>query len=155
MRDRTVCFTGHRKIPAGQYDILLQRLKDTIVHLISRGYRFFGTGGASGFDTMAAQAVLELRKQYPHIRLILVLPCLAQAKSWNASDRAIYEHIKGQADKIVYTSLANTRGCMHRRNRHLVDCSSVCICYMTESTGGTAYTVSHAQKQGLEIINIA
>ena len=63
MRDRTVCFTGHRKIPAGQYDILLQRLKDTIVHLISRGYRFFGTGGALGFDTMAAQAVLELRKQ--------------------------------------------------------------------------------------------
>ena len=52
-------------------------------------------------------------------------------------------------------SEAYTQGCMHRRNRHLVDHSSVCICYLTGSSGGTAYTVNYARKQGLEIINIA
>ena len=67
----------------------------------------------------------------------------------------IYESIKEQADKVVYTSEEYTRGCMHKRNRHLVDNSSVCICYLTESTGGTAYTVNYAKEKGLMTINVA
>ena len=155
MRAKTACFTGHRNIPTEQYDALNQRLEHIIVHLIDRGYRFFGAGGALGFDTMSAQAVLTLKKQYTFIRLILVLPCHSQTKKWNEPDRAIYERIQKQAEKVVYMSEAYTQGCMHRRNRHLVDHSSVCICYLTSSSGGTAYTVNYARKQGLEIINIA
>ncbi len=155
MRDRTACFTDHRKIPVKQYDAIYERLKATIVSLIERNYRFFGAGGAIGFDTMAAQAVLAIRNQYPHIRLILVLPCRSQAEKWSEYDRAIYEHIKAQADKVVYTAQEYTKNCMHLRNRHLVDNSNVCICYLTERTGGTAYTVSYARMQGIEVINIA
>lgn len=155
MRDQTVCFTGHRRIPVEQYDAIYERLKNTIVSLIERGYRFFGTGGALGFDTMAAQVVLAMKKQYPHIRLILVLPCLSQARNWSEHDRVAYEQIKAQADKVVYTAQEYTKDCMHRRNRHLVDNSSACICYLTEKTGGTAYTVDYARKHGLEVINIA
>ena len=81
MRAKTACFTGHRNIPTEQYDALNQRLEHIIVHLIDRGYRFFGAGGALGFDTMAAQAVLTLKKQYTFIRLILVLPCHSQTKN--------------------------------------------------------------------------
>lgn len=67
----------------------------------------------------------------------------------------MYEYIKTQADKIVYTSQEYTRGCMHKRNRHLVDNSSVCICYLTEPSGGTAYTVNYALRNGKSVINIA
>lgn len=155
MRERTACFTGHRSIPAGQSRILHQRLENVITRLVEKGYRFFGTGGALGFDTMAAQLVLALKAQYPHIRLILVLPCHSQTKFWNVPDKAVYTRIREQADKVVYVSQVYTDECMLRRNRHLVDCSSVCICYLTKATGGTAYTVRYAQKQGLEVINIA
>ena len=48
-----------------------------------------------------------------------------------------------------------TRGCMHERNRHLVDNSSVCVCYLNRESGGTAYTVRYARERGLEIINLA
>lgn len=44
---------------------------------------------------------------------------------------------------------------MAKRNRHLVDNSSVCVAYLTQSGGGTAYTVEYANKHGLKIINIA
>lgn len=110
---------------------------------------------ALGFDTMAAQAVLRLKRQYPSICLILVLPCLPQAKHWSEHDQAVYNHIKARADKVVYTAQEYSRGCMHKRNRHLVDNSSICICYLTETTGGTAYTVNYAKMQGLAVINIA
>ncbi len=56
---------------------------------------------------------------------------------------------------MVYTSQEYTKGCMFKRNRHLVDNSSVCICYLTKNNGGTAYTVDYAEKQGLEVINLA
>lgn len=154
-RIKTCCFTGHRKIPPEKLKDISWRLKATLVQLIENGYLYFGTGGALGFDTLAAQTVLELREQYTHIKLILVLPCETQAWSWKEKDIEIYEDIKRQADKVVYASKEYTRGCMHKRNRHLVDNSSACIAYLTESTGGTAYTVDYATKHGLTVFNIA
>lgn len=155
MRDQTACFTGHRKIAPGQQNLVAGRLINTIESLISEGYRYFGAGGALGFDTIAAQCILHLKKQYPHIKLILVLPCKTQTQSWDSEDIAIYEQIKKQADKVVYTSKEYTRDCMFRRNRHLVDNSSVCIAYLTQNKGGTAYTVDYARKKGVRIINLA
>lgn len=155
MREQTVCFTGHRKIPSFQRLSIRRKLKKTLVTLIEQGYRFFGAGGALGFDTLAAQTVLDLKKDFPQIKLILVLPCVSQADRWAESDKAVYENIKSKADKVVYTSQEYTRDCMFKRNRHLVDGSSVCVCYLTENTGGTAYTVDYAHKQGLTIINIS
>ena len=32
---------------------------------------------------------------------------------------------------------------------------SVCVCYLNRGNGGTAYTVDYAEKQKLEIINLA
>ena len=151
----TVCFTGHRKIPPEQMDTLARRLKAELTKLIKDGYIYFGAGGALGFDTLAAQTVLELKRNYPHIKLILVLPCVSQTRGWSAVDAEIYENIKREADKVVYTSQEYTRGCMHKRNRHLVDNSNVCVCYLTENTGGTVYTVDYARKNGLSIVNIS
>ena len=45
--------------------------------------------------------------------------------------------------------------CLKKRNRHLVDNSSVCICYLTENKGGTFYTVNYANSKQLKIVNIA
>ena len=154
MRNHTVCFTGHRKIPPEQARTLARQLKSTLIQLINDGYLQFGAGGALGYDTLAAQTVLELKTQYPDVKLILVLPCLSQTRGWSARDIEIYEDIKNKADKVVYTSQEYTRGCMHKRNRHLVDNSSVCVCYLTESTGGTAYTVDYAHKNNLTVINL-
>lgn len=155
MRGQTVCFTGHRKIPPLQKISIRRELKKTLVMLIEKGYCFFGAGGALGFDTLAALTVLELKNDFPQIKLILVLPCLSQADRWEEKDKAVYEDIKNKADKVVYTSQEYTRDCMFKRNRHLVDGSSVCVCYLTERSGGTAYTVDYARKQGLTVINVA
>ena len=155
MRERTCCFTGHRDIQADKRDEIAAKLEQTLVELIHAGVRYFGAGGALGFDTLAAQTVLKLREEYPQIRLILVLPCRAQTRGWPAEDVRIYEEIKTAADKVRYTSEEYTRGCMHKRNRHLVDNSSVCVAYLTESRGGTAYTVDYARRNGVPVINMA
>ena len=154
-KERTCCFTGHRKIPSEQYKYIVGRLRNELIQLIESGIIYFGTGGALGFDTLAAQAVLLSKADYPQIKLILVLPCREQTRGWMHGDIKIYEDIKASADKVVYTSEHYDQGCMFNRNRHLADNSGVCICYLTEPTGGTAYTVRYAKSKGLKIINIA
>ncbi len=154
LRDKTCCFTGHRDLPSDQYQSIFDKTEEAIERFINMGYRYFGAGGALGFDTIAALAVLKLKKHYPNIRLILVLPCLSQTRGWSKDDIEVYENIKQRADKVVYTSQEYTRGCMHKRNRHLVDNSSACISFLTESRGGTAYTVDYAKKHGLSVVNI-
>lgn len=154
-REKTACFTGHRELSLFQIPFIKRKLKKALEELIENGYLYFGAGGALGFDTLAAQAVLELRKKYSQIKLILVLPCKTQADRWPEADKEEYESIKNQADKVVYTSEEYTRDCMFKRNRHLVDYSSICICYLNKDSGGTAYTVNYARSRGLEIINIA
>ena len=155
MKERTACFTGHRTIPFLQRRKIEKRTEEALIEAIKQGYQFFGAGGALGFDTLAAQTVLRLKETYPQIKLILVLPCLSQTRGWKSEDIAEYERIKAAADKVVYTSQEYTRDCMFKRNRHLVDNSSLCLAYLTENTGGTAYTVDYARSKGLIIRNVA
>ncbi len=155
MKETTVCFTGHRDIPANKRKEILQQLARTIGTLYLEGYRTFCTGGALGFDTLAAAVVLMLKKKKTDVQLHLMLPCPDQAHSWKQKDTDMYEAIKAEADDISYAAPQYERGCMHTRNRKLVDSSTVCVAYITKRTGGTAYTVDYATKKGCRVINIA
>ena len=154
-RMQTCCFTGHRELPPEEQAEIASRLECVISAQYQKGIRYYGAGGALGFDALAARTVIRLRESYPDMTLILVLPCLTQTRGWRPEDVAEYERIKAQADKVVYMAQQYTPGCMHKRNRHLVDHSGVCVCYLTKESGGTAYTVNYAKRHGVEIINIA
>jgi len=154
MRNKTCCFTGHRKLSISE-NVIKDRLSKVLDNLIKNGIIFYGAGGALGFDTLAAEIVLEKKHIYPQVKLILVLPCIDQTKGWSSTDIDKYNYILSQADKIVYTSKKYYRGCMHKRNRHLVNNSSYCICYLENDAGGTAYTVGYANENGLKVYNIA
>ena len=149
MREQTCCFTGHRHLTKNDIPLIQSTMIQKILELIHIGVRFFGTGGALGFDTLAALTILQLKAEYPEIRLILVLPCRDQARNWSQKDVAIYRNIMEQADKIVYISGQYAPGCMFKKNRHLVNHSKYCIYYLRHNKGGTAYTVQYAKEKGL------
>ena len=148
-------FTGHRDLSFIESTLLKRRLERTLVQLIESGVIYFGAGGAIGADTCFELAVLKLKRQYPHIKLILVLPCRSQTRGWKEEDIRVYEEIKSKADKVVYTSEEYTPGCMHKRNRHLVDHSGICVAFLKKQSGGTKYTWDYAQRSGLVTINLA
>ena len=57
-RVQVCCFTGHRSMDRETAERLYAVLWQVVGHLIEEGVRVFRTGGALGFDTMAAVAVL-------------------------------------------------------------------------------------------------
>ena len=149
------CFTGHRGIPRDDEERIRKVLEEEIRKLIGGGYTDFWSGGAVGFDTLAAETVLKLKKEFSEIRLMLALPCKDQHKRWPSDDKCKYDRILRAAYEVVYLCETYCTGCMHLRNKYLVDHSSVCIAYKRSSGGGTEYTVNYAREEGVEVINIA
>ena len=154
-KSKVACFSGHRKLPRDCAE-LRAKLKKEIIGLIEREVVFFGAGGAWGFDMLAEETVLQLKEDYPHIKLVLVLPCPPdqQTLKWSVDQRQRYYEILERADKVRILSPQYTSDCMLARNRHLVDGSAYLVCYLRKRRGGTAYTVDYADRQGLQIIRL-
>ena len=154
-RPLTVCFTGHRHIAADALPLLTARMDRQLAQLYGKGYRDFLSGGALGFDLLAAERVMALRRVHPDVRLIMVLPCGNQTHRWAAQDCHRYERILYAADETRVLAPAYYEGCMQVRNRHMVDHSALCVCYMVSPRGGTLSTVSYALKEAVPVINLA
>ena len=152
--DYICCFTGHRSIPADIADKMLFQLNRTIDILIRSGVTKFRAGGARGFDTVAALAVLEKKTEHPQISLEICVPCRNQASKWREEEVAVYEEILARADKVTVLSEKYTPYCMHIRNRYMVDGSDFCVAFLMSDSGGTAYTVDYARKKNVNVINL-
>lgn len=154
---RTCIFTGHRDIPREKYMQIAAATKETVInHIVSYGVRYFGVGGAIGFDTLAAEVLFDLRKQmFPEIRIILVYPFDGFNNRWSPQQKVKYNNCLAQFDKRVCVSSAPSKSAYLARDRHLVDAAKYCIAYCTKDTGGTAYTMNYAKSKGLVITNIA
>ena len=148
------CFTGHRVIPAGYMKKVFELLPSVIEELYAKGVREFRAGGALGFDMLAALCVIEFRQTHPDVRLNLILPCRDQDRKWGSFDRKTYSFVIEKADSVMYVSDLYTPGCMHKRNRSLVNGSDICVAYVARSDGGSAYTFSYALSKGLEALNL-
>lgn len=153
-KEISCCFTGHRYIKPEHKNQILKNLPSLIKELTEKGVTDFITGGALGFDTLAALTVLSAKKSLPNIRLILALPCREQTRGWHKKDIVVYNEILTLADEIIYVSEEYTNGCMLKRNRFMADNSSHCVFYMSSPRGGTAYTVKYALENNLEMHNI-
>lgn len=152
---KTAFFSGHRKIDgytAHKISFVLDHLLKTMVNA---GITKFYAGGALGFDTIAALAVLRMKEKDPSVSLELILPCKNQTKFWSAEDVATFNSILDRADGVQYVAEYYTDACMHERNNRLVELGDIGVVFLEYGGGGTAYTVNHALKNDKEIINVS
>ena len=88
VKERACCFTGHRRLSSSPD--LADALKKTILAKINEGYFDFLSGMALGFDSLAAQTILDLKKEFPLIRLFCIIPCADQDKDFSAAQKETY-----------------------------------------------------------------
>ena len=154
--ERSLCcgFTGHREIRKAHEGRIYDLVMRGVEYAYSEGCRTFLTGGAVGFDTVAAKAVVMFRMSHPDVRLELVLPCKNQADAWSDSDRSVYEYLACAADSVEYVSDDYYDGCMRERNRRLVERSDMLIAYASRTRSGSAQTLRFAKEQNKRTYNI-
>ncbi len=160
-REKTVCFTGHRpekfpKCGTGQNsDNIMKIVKSMLYYRIyeaaQSGYEYFISGLARGVDLWAAEAVIDIQKSFPDIKLICASPFPEHGQSFRGQDLWNFNNILEKAHSIVCTSESYSKDCYFIRNRYMVDHSSFLIGVVDNFKSGTGQTISYAKKQGLKI----
>lgn len=151
----TCCFTGHRKILPKHAEKLPGLIESAVRRLMKGGYNTFVTGGALGFDTIAAEVILKIKRTNPYVKLIVVAPYLGQPLEWDYSSQITYERIREAADDYISLAAGYYRDCMKKRNLYMVEMSSACISYCLRDRTGTSQTVAFARDNGLEVIELS
>ena len=154
---QTCCLTGHRVIPPGEEKKIMVRARNILLRLIrEKNVRYFGVGGAVGFDMMAAEYLLDLKAHKEHqLKIISVLPYPAwrETEDWTDELRRREENILRACDKVVYVRPEFETGVFLLRDRKLVDGSAWCVSYCNRPRTGTAYTVKYALDRGVKVFN--
>lgn len=152
--EKSCFFTGHRFIATDKKNILKEQLQLKCITLIEQyGVTEFICGGALGFDTLAAFAVLSLKDRYPQIHLHLYLPCTNQSERWSLYDQKILDSLKALADYCKYiTNSKYLPGCMQMRNKAMVNDALYGIAYCTNPKSGTYSTLKYAKEKQRKIV---
>ena len=149
----TCCFSGHRpsRLPWGEDEndprcqALKRRLADSLERAWAQGYRHFICGMAQGADLYFGEAVLDLRAAHPEVTLEAAIPFEEQAKLWPEADRRRRQALLDRCDYESMVQHHYSPTCMHRRNRYMVDRSSLLLAvYDGLPRGGTYSTVLYA-----------
>lgn len=143
-------FIGHREAN----ESLLPKLREVIEHLImEENVRYFYVGGYGGFDRIAAHAVIDAKKQYTDITLMLVLP-------YHPVERPV-ETPCGFDGTYYPEGLEKVpkQYAIVRANKILVNTSDWLVCYVRHGASNSRNLLEYAQrreKKGLiKIQNLA
>ncbi len=159
---KKACFTGYRpgKFPFSleknntEYKKLITSLTQMLINLINSGCSVFYCGMAEGFDLICAEVVLSLKKKYKSLRLVCVLPFLRHNEAVKFSWKKRYNAIFSTCDEVVYSSDEYNISAFQIRNMYMVDHSDCVITWYDGKKGGTRNTLTYAQKEGKQIINL-
>jgi len=153
-KEQTCCFSGHRKLPKEKIEHIIIRLNHEVENLIAQGVTNFISGGALGFDQVAASMIVAKKELGREIRLIFALPCKNHDEHWSAKQKELYRNLLAEADEVIYVSEGYCNGCIKKRNRYMIDHSAYCICARFYPFSSTDQTVMYARQKGLMIINV-
>ena len=151
---RACSFSGHRAIKVEHLKHVSQLIMRAINYAYDNGVRTFYTGGAIGFDTLAARQVILFKMSHPDVRLHLISPCINQADNWSHSQQQTYDFIMKNSDHVEFVSDEYKDGCMQMRNRRLVDECDMLVVYLSRQNTGTGQTTRMAEKMGKTVFNL-
>lgn len=158
-RSLTACFTGHR--PSGlpqnengknslKYLDIVKKLNQLIIESIKSGYTYFICGLAQGIDMLCAELIIKFKQDFPKLILECAIPHLKQCFDYSNEDLSRYLCILKNSDVLTLVSEEYKPGCMMKRNKHMVDKSSLLIGVWNGNKGGTHNTIKYAQKKGID-----
>ncbi len=146
------CFAGHSELY--NKDTLYSQLMTAIDKLIVKeNIKEFWVGNYGVFDKLSAKAVTELKKKYPEIRLILIIPYLTS--EINEFKKSYYKNY----DNILLADIPKKtpkKAQIIKCNQYMIRNSNFLICYVKHSWGGAVKTLEYAKKsKNVQIIDLA
>ena len=82
------------------------------------------------------------------------IPCGTQPDKWKIQQRQRYNRLLDSCDRVNVLQINYTPDCMLRRNRYMVDRSSLLLACYDGRPGGTMSTILYAQRQECTVVLI-
>ncbi|RXT07839.1 SLOG family protein [Ammoniphilus sp. CFH 90114] len=158
---KTVVLTGHKKQEIGlwgekhpAFPYLKTAYQRKIVQAIEEGAEWFLCSGGQGLELYSARWLAELRKEYRHIKLAMLLPFFDQEKNWKEDAQELYHEVLAQADYVDYISKREyvQPWQLAQKNKYLIEKSEGLITFFNgvERTYPWYYIMEAKKKQEKE-----
>ena len=131
-------FIGHRNTPERVLSLLILEVER---HITEYDVSEFYVGHYGRFDSMAAQAVKQVKKKYPEIKLILLLP-------YHPFNQVI-QTPEGFDGTFYPTGMEAVpkRFAIVKANQYMVNSSTHVIAYVNHFMGGSGKLLEYAEKR--------
>ncbi|GGI64847.1 MULTISPECIES: DUF1273 domain-containing protein [Enterococcus] len=151
----SLVITGYRNYEIGVFqdkdlkiEIIKKVIREALTPLIEDGLQWVIIAGNLGVELWAAEEVIELKKEYPELKLALIFAFEGWGENWNEKNQLLLNNIKLQADYVNSTSHKPYQNPAQLRNhtRFLLEKTQGCLLvYDEEYPGKTDYFLKDAR----------
>ena len=136
-------------------NVIQTELYCIVKKLYNNGFKTFLSDIASEFDIIAAEVVLEIKRDlYPDIRFLIVIPSENEEK-YLANPKIRHRRLMACANDIIFLE---SKGCGYEdfvfTNDYLIRNSSLLLAYNNAEYNGTLCAVQKAKDSNIKILNL-
>ncbi|KIL48019.1 DUF1273 domain-containing protein [Jeotgalibacillus campisalis] len=146
---RILTISGYKSHEIGIYkqsdpavSIIKKALKQQILANIEEGLEWILVSGQLGVEMWAAEVVIELKEQYPELKLAILTAFEQHEEKWNESNQEMYQQIVLNADFVDSISKKPYQNPQQLRNKnlfHLSKSDGLLIIYDDENEGSPKF----------------
>ena len=137
-----------------QHDVF-KELFNLLLTLSKQGYTTFLSGLDEGFDLLAAEAVLKLRRSQQSIELVAVVPFQGQELSYSQVNRMRYNSLFQNSDRAIFTSEHYSEDAYFVKDDFLLTSSACVVCYFDDLKSNlTKLAYNRASERGASILHL-
>lgn len=81
--------------------IIKKAIENELRRFIDEGLEWVIISGGLGVETWTCEVVLQLKKEFPHLKYSIITPFLDIEKNWNEQKQEKYHFIRSQADFVT------------------------------------------------------
>jgi uncharacterized phage-like protein YoqJ len=153
-KEKVCCIAGPEQLPVGiDEEWVKQRLEAEIRRMVTyEGVTCFYIGMRPCICQWAAEIVLQLKKEYPSVKLKCVLSCETLANDWTELQRDLFYAVMEHCDEELLLQGEYTSDCEKACAKFLVKrCTSVLAVWDGVEIGNTGMILLYARREGREI----
>ncbi|AJD91262.1 hypothetical protein JMA_19450 [Jeotgalibacillus malaysiensis] len=152
---KTLVISGYRSHEIGIFKsddpavrIIKKALRQRLDPLIDEGLEWIIVSGGLGVEQWAAEEVIEMKDDYPHIQLAIITPFLNQQEKWNETNQEKYQKLLRSADFTASVSNQPYKDPSQFKNRDdllLKKADGLLLVYDEEKEGSPGFLLRKAK----------
>ncbi|OIJ20073.1 hypothetical protein BKP45_10380 [Anaerobacillus alkalidiazotrophicus] len=165
---KVLAVTGYKAHELGVFDekhkgitYIKKVLEKRLVSFIEDGLEWVIISGQLGVELWCGEVVINLKKQYPNIKLAVLTPYYNQEENWNDARKEQYQNVLQRADYVDSITKRNYENPsqLKLKNQFIVEKSdALLVIFDDDKPGSPSYYITYAkarsEKSNYEIFYI-